>query len=209
MNKSMIIFIVLLVSMISLSGCFTPPPPPVAVCGDGVVNGGEQCDDGQGNGAGCTPPYGDSCEFCSADCEPVTVQGEYCGDGTCNGPETSTTCSQDCPPVNTAKLSRSMNAQVTRGSTFTVTLTRTLQASETTFFAEETVPSQFTITNAGTGTVSGQTIRWSALTGASSGTYTYTVRAPSTAGTYTFAGMYAINGGSTVQTSGTTGVTVQ
>ena len=32
-----------------------PPPPPTCCCGDGVINGGEQCDDGNThNGDGCS-----------------------------------------------------------------------------------------------------------------------------------------------------------
>ncbi|MBK9031058.1 MAG: hypothetical protein IPL61_06940 [Myxococcales bacterium] len=45
------------------------------VCGDGFVDGAEQCDDGAANG---------SYAHCNATC---TAPGPYCGDGTTNGPE--------------------------------------------------------------------------------------------------------------------------
>ncbi|MGB0757082.1 MAG: SdrD B-like domain-containing protein [Patescibacteria group bacterium] len=56
-------------------------------CGDGFVqmpndNGEmEQCDDGVNNGIACTPDYGSSCSYCSVTCEPIVVDGPYCGDG--------------------------------------------------------------------------------------------------------------------------------
>jgi cysteine-rich repeat protein len=48
---------------------------PVAICGNGVVEPGEICDDGQNNG---------NYSYCNADC---TGMGPYCGDGSVNGPE--------------------------------------------------------------------------------------------------------------------------
>ncbi len=53
-------------------------------CGDGVVDPKtEVCDKGRANGIACTPSYGKSCSYCSADCAHVIdVQPtEYCGDG--------------------------------------------------------------------------------------------------------------------------------
>jgi hypothetical protein len=46
-----------------------------AICGDGIVAGAEECDEGAKNGSG----YG----HCLANCK----LGPYCGDGTKNGPE--------------------------------------------------------------------------------------------------------------------------
>jgi cysteine-rich repeat protein len=48
---------------------------PASYCGDGMVNGGESCDDGLNNGA-----YGG----CTSSC----TRAAYCGDGVVNGPET-------------------------------------------------------------------------------------------------------------------------
>jgi cysteine-rich repeat protein len=50
-----------------------PPPPPPPVCGDGNLDAGEQCDDGNNvNGDGC------SAECCI---EPPPPPPPYCGDG--------------------------------------------------------------------------------------------------------------------------------
>ncbi len=55
------------------------------VCGDGRVDPGEACDQGNLNGVKCTPAYGKSCTYCSAvdNCKNIiAVQPEqYCGDG--------------------------------------------------------------------------------------------------------------------------------
>lgn len=96
MKTTTIISYLLLAVLLVFAACVTPPPPPIGVCGDGVVDVGEDCDAGPSNGGGCTPPYGDSCEFCNTQCSYVVVQGEFCGDGDCNGPETGLTCAEDC-----------------------------------------------------------------------------------------------------------------
>ena len=73
----------------------TPTPSPT--CGDGVIQTGEQCDNGSFNDASCSAPYGGSCPYCSATCQNVTVTGNYCGDGTCDvNTENCSSCSQDC-----------------------------------------------------------------------------------------------------------------
>ena len=59
----------------------------VPVCGDSVINGTEQCDDGVNNGIACTPSYGGTCTYCSALCQNTTLTGPYCGDGIINGTE--------------------------------------------------------------------------------------------------------------------------
>lgn len=61
---------------------------PLTVCGDSVQEGTEQCDDGPGNGTPCTPPYGNSCNYCDNSCNIVNVpMAEWCDDTTVNGPE--------------------------------------------------------------------------------------------------------------------------
>lgn len=60
---------------------------PVPECGDGVVEGTEQCDEGQRNGELCDPAYGASCMFCGLDCREEIVRGGSCGDGVLNGAE--------------------------------------------------------------------------------------------------------------------------
>ena len=75
--------------------------PTAAVCGNGIVESGEQCDSGSRNGIVCGANYGSSCNYCSSQCQTVSVQGPYCGDGICNSGESSTSCLVDCPkPVN-------------------------------------------------------------------------------------------------------------
>ncbi len=59
----------------------------VVSCGDGTVNGTEQCDSGVSNGTVCSASYGSSCNYCSLSCTTVTVQGASCGDSTVNGSE--------------------------------------------------------------------------------------------------------------------------
>ena len=56
-------------------------------CGDEIVNGDEECDDGSLNGILCEAGYDDFCEYCSNDCELITLYGEYCGDEIVNGCE--------------------------------------------------------------------------------------------------------------------------
>ncbi len=72
--------------------CYLP------VCGNNILDSGEQCDYGTNNGKVCSPLYGSSCTYCSSTCKLVTLTGGSCGDGTCsaiNG-ETCSTCPTDC-----------------------------------------------------------------------------------------------------------------
>jgi fibro-slime domain-containing protein len=59
---------------LTLSGFEAQPSDCHAVCGDGVLSFGEECDDGENDGG-----YGE--------CAPGCVLGEFCGDGIVNGPE--------------------------------------------------------------------------------------------------------------------------
>ncbi len=60
----------------------------VKLCGNGIKDTDEACDNGASNGVVCTAPYGGSCKYCSSDCKTeTTVQGEKCGDGIKNGNE--------------------------------------------------------------------------------------------------------------------------
>jgi len=65
------------------------PGTPEPDCGDGVAEGDEVCDDGDGiNGVPCDPDYGSSCTYCNAACtQEIIVQGGQCGDGTTNNPD--------------------------------------------------------------------------------------------------------------------------
>ncbi len=62
----------------------TPQPTPAGVCGDGIVQTGEQCDDGEQNGSTC----------CQADCQfkadgPASCDGNECTLDTCTAGECS------------------------------------------------------------------------------------------------------------------------
>jgi len=70
--------------------CYTP------VCGNNLLETGEECDSGTNNGKPCNPLYGSSCNYCSNSCKTITLTGPYCGDGKCNGNETCSTCPTDC-----------------------------------------------------------------------------------------------------------------
>lgn len=71
---------------------------PIQQCGDGIVEGTEQCDAGAQNGVACTPGYGSSCTYCSPTCTNVTLQGGYCGDGTVQSPQ------EQCDPLSPVPL---------------------------------------------------------------------------------------------------------
>jgi hypothetical protein len=61
---------------------------PFEVCGDGVVEGFEACDEGAQNGQSCSPIYPGSCTWCASDCATVEVEESgLCGDGVRQGTE--------------------------------------------------------------------------------------------------------------------------
>ncbi|MDQ7021727.1 MAG: DUF4215 domain-containing protein [Candidatus Dojkabacteria bacterium] len=78
------------------------------LCGDGNLDPGEECDNGTGNGAVCTPTYGNNCQFCSLNCSQLEIEGPSCGNGTVesmeqcdplatpNGCAASSTCTSSC-----------------------------------------------------------------------------------------------------------------
>jgi uncharacterized repeat protein (TIGR01451 family) len=86
--------------------CETPEP----YCGDGVLDAGEECDDGINNGEVCVPEYEDSCQYCDNTCEPVVLEGPFCGDGVkdipyeeCDGLDgvgPNQVCSQECELID-------------------------------------------------------------------------------------------------------------
>lgn len=68
----------------------TPQPTPAGVCGDGIVQAGEQCDDGAQNGQSC----------CQQDCQlkpdgPASCDGNLCTNDICTGGVCSETGCRD------------------------------------------------------------------------------------------------------------------
>lgn len=58
------------------------------ICGDGYLyDTVEQCDEGTGNGGGCSSAYGSTCTACSTTCRYTVSSGDFCGDGIANGRE--------------------------------------------------------------------------------------------------------------------------
>ena len=55
--------------------------PSAPACGNGIINAGEQCDNGATNGKECTPAYGQECRYCGGNCMWVIKEGSRCGDG--------------------------------------------------------------------------------------------------------------------------------
>ena len=74
--------------------CEPPPPPPAPVCGNGIVEAGEQCDDGNTNDHDAC---GNDCTLCPSTppgCGNGVVEpGEECDDGNTND---SDGCSNTC-----------------------------------------------------------------------------------------------------------------
>jgi len=89
-------------------------------------------------------------------------------------------------------VTRSFSAStILPGSSLTVSLVVNVDevANEQLYSIEEKVPTGFTITDPGTGSYSGNTIRWFISTAVDI-THTYTVSAPATEGAYEFYGTY-------------------
>ncbi len=58
----------------------------VGDCGDGDLDGDEQCDQGRANGTPCAPPLGGECRYCDAGCRWVTVSSPpACSEGAVAG----------------------------------------------------------------------------------------------------------------------------
>lgn len=80
---------------------FTNCPGDCMGCGNGLVEGSEECDDGALNtDTQCTQPaYHNpplTCTTCTTSCMKDTVTGPFCGDNVCSNNETKTSCPADC-----------------------------------------------------------------------------------------------------------------
>ncbi|MBU2213294.1 DUF4215 domain-containing protein, partial [Patescibacteria group bacterium] len=80
------------------------------ICGNGIKETGEECDDGHENGQDCKADYDQTCTYCSDSCQEVSVRGSYCGDGAvdageeCDDGNTSNDdeCSTECKNLHPA-----------------------------------------------------------------------------------------------------------
>jgi cysteine-rich repeat protein len=74
------------------------------ICGNGIIDFGEECDDGNNQSEDgcsyiCAVEYGYKCTGQPSIC--TISPNNYCGDGICNNGETCSTCSQDCGTCQT------------------------------------------------------------------------------------------------------------
>lgn len=77
------------------------------VCGDGVLDEGEQCDRGELGGATCASlGYTPGVLTCGVDCTWRTGRCASCGDGVCEGAESYGSCPTDCAAVDVAASDR-------------------------------------------------------------------------------------------------------
>jgi hypothetical protein len=118
-------------------------------------------------------------------------------------------CTFDTRNCTTGTISRRFSSNsVPPNTTVAVTLAKNFAYQQGLLLIEEQVPSSFVILSNGGGSVSGNIIRWALFNNISSGNYTYTVRTSANPGTYSFSGVYSVNGGATQNVIGSTQVTV-
>ena len=91
---------------VNVENCSTCPQdcgecPSQPICGNGIVEEGEECD---GGARPCTVNGYHGSQAC-VDCSwGKCVATESCGDGVCNGPETNDTCPEDCALTPTGSV---------------------------------------------------------------------------------------------------------
>ncbi|MBN1771800.1 MAG: right-handed parallel beta-helix repeat-containing protein [Deltaproteobacteria bacterium] len=62
------------IAAVLLGACACGPEGGNADCGNGTLDGDEQCDEGPANGVVCTPPAGGDCRYCDAACRWATLE---------------------------------------------------------------------------------------------------------------------------------------
>ena len=74
----------------------------IAICGNGVLEPFEACDNGGNNGVVCNPSIGSFCSYCTTSCTIQYRVGPhaYCGDGIMNGPESCDSGPSNGVPCN-------------------------------------------------------------------------------------------------------------
>jgi cysteine-rich repeat protein len=80
------------------------------ICGNGILESNETCDNGSSNGQICIAPYEGSCTYCNATCDSITLTDGYCGDGVkdigyeeCDGSDgvgVHQACNSECKLIN-------------------------------------------------------------------------------------------------------------
>jgi cysteine-rich repeat protein len=85
-------------------------PSSGPICGNGILELNETCDNGSNNGQICTAPYESSCDYCDNSCNLITLTDGYCGDGVkdegyeeCDGSDgvnSSQSCNSDCQLID-------------------------------------------------------------------------------------------------------------
>ncbi len=69
-----------------LVACACGPEAGGDDCGNGTLDGDEQCDEGSANGVACTPPAGGDCRYCDRACRWATVTAPVaCAEGAVTG----------------------------------------------------------------------------------------------------------------------------
>jgi hypothetical protein len=115
-----------------------------------------------------------------------------------------------CSFTFSTSLSRSMSTQANINTNITITLTLTRTDDDNIVAIDETIPAGFTIVSNGGGDNS-QTnhLKWIETDLSGNKTYTYTLKSPSTIGSYTFSGIYMSESHETEQvTSGNTSISI-
>jgi hypothetical protein len=109
-----------------------------------------------------------------------------------------------------SSVTRSLPSAVSVSQNVVVNLTVSITLGETFYAIDEVYPSGWTIVSSGGGDINQSShIKWVITSGASNTVYTYTIRAPSSSGTYTFSGLYMFeNMSQETAIAGSTQVTV-
>ncbi|MDO8622704.1 MAG: DUF1554 domain-containing protein [archaeon] len=69
-------------------------------CGDGILSGIENCDNGNLNtNTPCSTIYEGNCTYCDNKCKTHIIIGNYCGNNVCDSGEDSINCNTDCSPT--------------------------------------------------------------------------------------------------------------
>ncbi len=107
------------------------------ICGDGLIDMLEECDDGENNTASyvCNN-YNSTCNYCNSTCSVNTALGPFCGDSIMNGAESGIDCGGICSPCS-APPSGSPSGGSSGGSQSGGTISPKTNLTNTTLPAQE------------------------------------------------------------------------